>query len=90
MTSSCQNLSYLYHQLVYLFLETTVQTVGLEEVPSSVYLKQMPFQLPVSLTLSARVEERISFLSCIYALISRSKSRIRYSMNVAFMSTKAK
>lgn len=29
-------------------LDITAQTVGLEEVPSFVYLNQMPFQLPVS------------------------------------------
>ena len=35
-------------------LDITAQTVGVEEVPSFVYLKQMPFQLPVSGYLSCR------------------------------------
>ena len=35
-------------------LDITAQTVGLEEVPSFVYLNQMPFQLPVSGYLSCR------------------------------------
>ena len=33
-------------------LDTTAQTVGVEEVPSFVYLKQMPFQLPVGFSQS--------------------------------------
>ena len=35
-------------------LDITAQTVGVEEVPSFVYLSQMPFQLPVSGYLSCR------------------------------------
>lgn len=34
--------------------DITAQTVGLEEVPTFVYLNQMPFQLPVSGYLSYR------------------------------------
>ncbi|KAJ7357576.1 Cation channel sperm-associated protein 4 [Desmophyllum pertusum] len=51
--------------------DTTVQTVGVEDVPSFVYLKQMPFQLPNLTNVSCeKLENYFLILSAIFSEVT--------------------
>lgn len=61
--------------------DTTLKTVGVEEVPSFVYLKQMPFQLPDLTQISAeKLENYFLILSAIEENLGESK-RIKAEIN---------
>lgn len=61
--------------------DTTLKTVGVEEVPSFVYLKQMPFQLPDLTQISAeKLENYLLILSAIEENLGESK-RIKAEIN---------
>ncbi|XP_027053424.1 cation channel sperm-associated protein 4-like [Pocillopora damicornis] len=61
--------------------DTTLKTVGVEEVPSFVYLKQMPFQLPdLTKIPSEKLENYFLILSAIEENLGESK-RIKAEIN---------